>query len=68
MKIDNEKAIQLWERGLLDKEIAQELGCIPNSVSYWRKRNDLPSNVGIFAWDSGGYVDDHKRSYVKYGI
>lgn len=37
---------QMWQDGLLDIEIAKEIGCHRETVSIWRKRNSLESNVG----------------------
>ena len=48
--IDHEKALQLWRDGLLDSQIAKELGCTKSSVWGWRQRNDLPTNKGLFDW------------------
>lgn len=39
-------AFALWQDGLLDIEIAARLDCHEDTVSAWRKRNALPSNVG----------------------
>ena len=67
MKVNHEKATQLWELGKVDKEIAIEMGCCAALVCDWRRKNKLPSNVGIFNWDKDGYVDKEKKSYSKYG-
>ena len=34
---------QLWEQGLFDREIAEQLGCAERTVSTWRRREGLPS-------------------------
>jgi len=54
VKIDKEEAIKLWQDGLLDTEIAKHFNCSKEAVGIWRRKNDLPSNKGIFDWG------DHK--------
>lgn len=49
-QINYEKALQLWNNGLLDGQIAKELGCSSANIWQWRKRNDLPTNKDIFDW------------------
>jgi len=65
-KINEEMAFGLWNDGMLDNKIAKELGCAVGSIGRWRRKNEYPSNVDIFNWDSKGYVDNDKRGYVKY--
>ena len=50
MKINKDKAIKLWQDGLLDTEIAKHFSCSKSAVTIWRRKNDLPSNKGIFNW------------------
>ena len=50
MKIITEEAVKLWWDGKLDTEIAEHFNCSKGAVSIWRKRNDMPSNRGIFDW------------------
>ena len=50
MKIIKDEAVKLWNNGLLDTEIAEQMNCSKEAVYYWRKRNDLTSNRGIFDW------------------
>ena len=59
--IDSQIVIKHWENGLLDKEIAAKMGLSPGGVGKWRKRNGLPSNVGIFNWDKGERSEDVTR-------
>jgi uncharacterized protein YjcR len=37
---------QMWQDGMLDKEIAKDIGCHRETVLEWRKRHGLESNVG----------------------
>ena len=62
MKINKEEAVALWNDGLLDTEIAKRFNCSKEAVSIWRKKNELPSNKGIFDW--GGHKE--KRSCKKH--
>ena len=62
MKINKEEAIALWLDGKLDTEIAKHFNCSKECVCTWRKKNDLPSNRGIFSW--GDHKD--KRSCKKH--
>lgn len=55
VKIDKEKAMALWNNGLLDTGIAAQMNCTKEAVLGWRKRNELPSNRGIFSW--GGHKE-----------
>lgn len=59
--IDPQIAELHWNNGLLDKEIAAKMGLSPGAVGNWRKRNGLPSNVGIFRWDKGERTEDVTR-------
>jgi len=68
VKIDKDKAIKLWERGLLCKEMAKELGCTEGGVSNFMKKHGMGSNVGIFDWVPSGFVDNFKRRYAKRGV
>jgi len=43
-KIDKEEALTLWNKGLLDAEIAKHSNCSKVAVQQWRKRNYLKSN------------------------
>lgn len=43
-KLDQEKLRALYDRGLTDREIAEEMGCARDSVRLWRKRTELPPN------------------------
>jgi len=66
MRIDNDKATRLWESGKLDKEIAEEIGCLSNSIAVWRRKNGMDNNVGIFDWDNG--TRSNERGYAKHGV
>ena len=44
-KIDTEFALRLYRSGMLDREIARELGVSANAVNCWRKDEGLPSNA-----------------------
>ena len=41
-KYSREQLQDLWERGLNDREIADEMGCAERTVSTWRRREGLP--------------------------
>ena len=60
MKINKAEALTLWSNGLVDPEIAKHFNCSKVAVSIWRKRNDLPSNKGIFDW--GVHKESQKRA------
>ena len=47
MKINKEEAVVLWNKGLLDTEIAKQMNCSKEAVCIWRKKNDLPHNRWI---------------------
>ena len=40
-RIDNEKAMELYNRGLCDPDVAEKLGVSRDAVREWRKRNGL---------------------------
>ena len=46
---DWELAQKLYDQGLTDRLIAEQLGpnCRVKTVFHWREKNDLPSNYGI---------------------
>lgn len=52
-KINTQLATALWENGLLDKEIAEQMGRAAKSIGNWRQRHGMPSNRDIFLWDRG---------------
>lgn len=41
-KYSREQLRELWERGLNDREIAEEMGCAERTISTWRRREGLP--------------------------
>lgn len=47
--LDKEKAKKLYEAGMSDKEIANELGMALSTIGVWRMREGLPSNGGVKA-------------------
>ena len=47
MKIIKEEATKLWNNGLLDTEIAEQMNCSEVAIRQWRKRNYLESNLAI---------------------
>ena len=47
MKITKEEATKLWNNGLLDTEIAEQMNCSEVAIRQWRKRNYLESNLAI---------------------
>ncbi|MCO1599849.1 hypothetical protein [Desulfosporosinus nitroreducens] len=57
MKIDKERATNLWEGGLLDTEIAEIMNCTKAAVCIWRKKNDLPHN----RWLVNGKSEGNKK-------
>ena len=61
MKIIKEEATKLWNNGLLDTEIAEQMNCSKVAVCIWRRKNDLPSNRGIFDWGGGKVNKKAKR-------
>lgn len=46
MRIDNILAEKLWNKGLMDREIAEKIGCSQRGVSSWRSLNNKESNYG----------------------
>lgn len=56
-KYDWHQARKMWETGSMDREIAEKLGCAVNTVSAWRKKNDLSSRHGkrasVIDWEKG---------------
>ena len=43
-KEENERRMKLYKHGLNDREMGEKLGLTSESISYWRKKNDLPPN------------------------
>ena len=41
--VDWDAALRLYEKGLSDVKISKELGCSPQTVQRWRRRNNLPT-------------------------
>ena len=46
-RIDPDRALELYNKGLCDSEIAKEFGTTRNAVTVWRKKNSLPLNVKV---------------------
>ena len=44
-KIDTDFAMRLYRSGMLDREIAAQIGVSANAVNSWRKGEGLPSNA-----------------------
>ena len=42
-KYPHDQMRQLWEQGMIDREIAEQIGCGCRVVSVWRRREGLPS-------------------------
>ena len=42
-KYPHDQMLQLWEHGMVDREIAEQIGCAKVTVSTWRKGRGLPS-------------------------
>ena len=67
--INTTHATQLWNDGLIDREIAAKLNCVVGTVRRWRDKNDLPSNAGIFNWDPHGYIANRrKKKELERGV
>lgn len=45
-RLDSEHAMELYNKGLCDKEIAQTIGMTVQTVGDWRRRMGLPANKG----------------------
>lgn len=43
-QFNEQLARQLYERGLIDKDIADQVGVAHCTIFQWRKKNDLPAN------------------------
>lgn len=43
-RIDPQRAMELWQAGKSDREIAEALGCSYRGVQSWRMRHRLPAN------------------------
>jgi len=52
---ENDKALKLWNKGLLDTEASKKMGCTALQFGVWRRRQGLPNNRGIFDWTENGY-------------
>lgn len=46
VKMDRQKARELYEQGKIDREIAAATGVSPRTVTAWRRRHGLPPNGG----------------------
>ena len=46
LKMDREKAMELYRQGKIDREIAEATGVVKETVTNWRKKNGLPANGG----------------------
>lgn len=58
-KVIDAKIAELhWNNGLLDRQIEKEMKLQHGQIGAWRRKNDLPSNVGIFRWDQGKRSED----------
>ena len=58
-RFDQRKMRELYDAGLLDYQIACEMGCTADTVKSFRKRNSLPSN-----YHPGGAVKRKKDMEV----
>jgi len=63
----NEKiARQLYNSGKNDTQIAKVVGKNPNTIAQWRRRNNLPVNIGSLA-DGTYQTGDHYRDVLESG-
>jgi len=63
----NEKiALQLYNSGKNDTQIARVVGKKPNTIAQWRHRNNLPVNIGKLA-DGTYQTGDHYRDVLEPG-
>ena len=44
VKLDTEKAFELWQMGYHDQAIADECEVTFHTIGKWRRRHDLPAN------------------------
>ena len=59
----NDNRMQLYRRGLNDKEIAEHVGVSKRAIWYWRKQHNLLSNSRINKKSvRSGYVPELSRS------
>jgi len=40
----------LWENGLMDKQIGEQMNRSDKSIKQWRQRHGMASNKDIFKW------------------
>lgn len=64
MKINKKEAMDLWNNGLLDTEIAKHFNCSKVAVCVWRRKNDLPHN----RWLVSGKTTGGKRHVESSGF
>ncbi len=50
MEIDEAKATELWNIGLLDRDICERLGYNRKTFAKWRKNRGMASNKGVLDW------------------
>jgi len=62
--IDEKTAEKHWSNGLIDRQIEKEMKLQHGQIGAWRRKNDLPSNAGIFRWDDGERSGDVTRMTV----
>lgn len=61
-KLNLERARELYDAGWNDTQIAKELNVRSATVSYWRKKNFLPSNI------PPSEVNDERMKYYQMGL
>ena len=56
----------LWEKGLTDKEIAEELGVTPNCISQWRRTRGLKANRKENLIGPVGRIGNREKADIRF--
>lgn len=64
--VDESKIEELYMAGLTDVAIGKEVRTTDQYIWDWRFKNDLPSNVGVFSWQSKLKQSELKMIPQKY--
>ncbi len=65
---ENAIRYQLYNQGLIDKEIAEKAGVTPSAITQWRHTNKLPANGGGCGFGNRKVVGGHGSIVIEKAL